>query len=256
MPLRLGHSTLKIDVRHAMERISSFIASKVRNQRARGVAAVCRFETSAFVLPSALVQALGGRRVLCVADADGPGFPEIMKLRDRLGFNLEGVEADRLLEAFEASSGRSWSEGEERRPAVRRRLMAVALQSVAEKSNLLVAVDVNRTDFLIGTFDQRVASSCDLLPLAGLFKIQLDQIASFLELDSYGLSSSRVDEATSRSGLDHPTLDLVLWGVVDQGMDRGKVASQLGIPAAAVNRVYRLHLFSKPRRNFPPFPAI
>jgi len=130
------------------------------------------------------------------------------------------------------------------------------MQSLAERSNLLIAVDVNRTDFLIGTFDQRVASSCDLLPLVWLFKTQVDQLASFLGVDYYGISSSQTDEATSRAGLGYPTLDLVLWGVVDQGMDRGKVASRLSIPTTAVNHVYHLHLLSESSRNFPHFPVL
>jgi len=256
MPVRLDYSALKIDVEHVMERISSFVASTVRNRKARGVATVCRTETSTFALTSALVQALGAERVLCLSDADDSGFPTIMRLRDRLGFSLEVVEAGKLVEAFETSTMYSWSEDREWQRVLRRRLLALATQSFADRSNLLIAVDVNRTDFLIGAFDQRVASSCDLLPLVGLFKTQVDQLASFLGADYVGLSSSQTDEATSRAGLGYPTLDLVLWGVVDHGMDRGKVASRLSIPTTAVNHVYHLHLLSEFSRNFPHFPVL
>jgi len=256
MPVRLDDSALKIDVEHVMERISSFVASTVRNRKARGVATVCRSEASTFALTSALVQALGAERVLCLSDADDSGFTTIMRLRDRLGFSLEVVEAGKLVEAFENSTIRSRSEDREWERVLRRRLLALTMQSLAERSNLLIAVDVNRTDFLIGTFDQRVASSCDLLPLVWLFKTQVDQLASFLGVDYYGISSSQTDEATSRAGLGYPTLDLVLWGVVDQGMDRGKVASRLSIPTTAVNHVYHLHLLSESSRNFPHFPVL
>lgn len=256
MPLRLDYSSLKIDGQRAMERICSFVASNVRSRRARGVTMVCRFETSSFVLASTLVQALGADRVLCLADAGDSGFPAIMKFRDRLGFSLEVVEADKLVEVFEASTKSSPNKGRERRPVLRRRLLMVAAQSFAENSNLLVAVNVNRTDLLIGAFDQRITSSCDLLPLAGLFRTQVDQVASPLDFDSYGLTSSPTDGASSRAGLGYPTLDLVLWGVVDQGMDRGKVASRLNIPAVAVNHVHHLHLLSESSRNFPPFPML
>ena len=256
MPLRLDYSSLKIDGQRAMERICSFVASNVRNRRARGVTMVCRFETSSFVLASALVQALGADRVLCLADAGDSGVSAIMKFRDRLGFSLEVVDADRLVEAFEASTRSSPNRGRERQPVLRWRLLTVSAQSFAETSNLLVAVDVNRTDLLIGAFDQRITSSCDLLPLAGLFRTQVDQVASPLDFDSYGLTSSPTDDASSRAGLGYPTLDLVLWGVVDQGMDRGKVASRLNIPAVAVNHVYHLHLLSESGRNFPPFPML
>lgn len=256
MPLRLDSSSLRIDPEHAIERISSFVSSNVRSRRARGVTSVCRFETSSFVLTSVLVQALGAERVVPLADTGDPGFSPIMNFRDRVGFSLEVVEADKLVEAFEAHTKSPRSRVQERRKLLRRRLLTVAAQSFAESANLLVALDVNRTDLLIGTFDQRVTSSCDLLPLAGMFKTQVDQVASFLDLNSYGLSSTRTDEATSRTGLTYPTLDLVLWGVVDQGMDRGKAASLLSIPAAAVNHVYHLHLLSESNRNFPPFPKL
>ncbi len=135
------------------------------------------------------------------------------------------------------------------------RLRAVLLYYEAQKRNYLVVGTDDRSEHMIGYFTKYGDGACDILPIAGLYKTEIWDLAKFL-----GVPSQIVDKepsphlwpehaASDELGLDYAKIDSILQHIRD---DAFVISSKLGINQDKVERILDLHASSEHKRRLPP----
>lgn len=136
------------------------------------------------------------------------------------------------------------------RANIKPRLRMIALYYLAASRACLVCGASNRSERMIGYFTKHGDSAADLLPLGGLLKFEVRQLARDLGIPnrilakppSAGLWPGQTDEG--EMGLSYGLLDSVL-----RAMDRRQFDA---VPAAAMTRVRQLMSASAHKRGIPP----
>jgi len=143
---------------------------------------------------------------------------------------------------------------------VKVRLRMLLLYYYAELNNLLVLGTCNKTEKMIGFFVKYGDAAADASPLEGLYKTQVRELATFLSIPeeivvrppSPDLLPGITDEYAI--GLAYETLDRILWRL-EKGMERERIADDLGVDLSLVGYVDRLTERSEHMRFAPPSPA-
>jgi NAD+ synthase len=140
------------------------------------------------------------------------------------------------------------------------RIRMTILYYYANSLNMLVAGTGNRSELLIGYFTKYGDGGADILPIGGLYKTQVRQLASFLHLPerivskkpSAGLWPGQTDE--EEIGIDYEIIDLILHGILDLGLGLETVVEQLGLTRDVVNKVMNMVRQTEHKRMMPPSP--
>ncbi len=129
---------------------------------------------------------------------------------------------------------------------IKHRVRMVELYLVAEKENRLVVGAANKTEWMTGFFVKWGCDhAADVMPLLGLYKTQVFALARFLALPvevvekppAPDLLPGITDEFAL--GIRYRDLDLILLGM-EEGMEVGDIAAELGIDTREVARVKEL----------------
>jgi NAD+ synthase len=116
----------------------------------------------------------------------------------------------------------------------------------AERVNRAVVGTGNKDEHELGFFVKYGDGGADLKPISHLYKVQVYQLAQFLELpesithrapttDTY---SAEVTQTDFFFGVDFDILDLVWYGM-DNSVPSGEIARALDLTAEQVDRVYK-----------------
>jgi NAD+ synthase len=114
----------------------------------------------------------------------------------------------------------------------------------------------NRTERLTGYFTKYGDGGVDLMPLGDLYKNQIRQLASYLDIPtsiqekkpSAGLWPGQTDEG--ELGIYYNTLDLILYGL-DSGMTSEEISSETGVEPSLVDRFLRRVEANEHKRRLP-----
>jgi NAD+ synthase len=144
---------------------------------------------------------------------------------------------------------------------VKGRLRAILLYYYAELENLLVLGTCNKTEKSIGFFIKYGDAAADIAPVESLYKTQVRQLATFLEIPdeiiskppSPDLLPGITDEYAI--GLSYETLDRILWRL-EAGMDTEEIAGALGLEPDRVDYVQELTRRSAHMRAQPEMPSV
>ena len=178
-----------------------------------------------------------------------------------VGLRTELVSLDGPLASLEAalpdaqrpstSSGRpEFIEGRSARSNLKPRLRMVALYHYANRLSYLVAGTGNRSEIMLGYFTKFGDGGADILPIGGLLKTQVRELARELGIPaeiidkppSAGLWDGQTDEA--ELGMSYADIDRAL-GAIDTGHDEG-------VDPELLERVRRLIERSAHKRALPP----
>jgi len=143
---------------------------------------------------------------------------------------------------------------------VKVRLRMLLLYYYAELNNLLVLGTCNKTEKMIGFFVKHGDAAADAVPLEGLYKTQVRELARFLSIPeeimvrppSPDLLPGITDEYAI--GLDYETLDRIL-SRLEKGMGSEAIAPDLGLDLSLVKYVGKLIERSEHMRAAPPSAA-
>jgi NAD+ synthase len=128
---------------------------------------------------------------------------------------------------------------------LKQRLRMATLYYHAEKRNYAVIGTGNKDEHLQGFFVKYGDGGADLKPIASFFKVQVFQLAKYLDLPGSIVSrtpttdtySAEVTQEEFFFGLDFYTMDM-LWYAIEQSIPVAEAAEVLGLTVAQVENGY------------------
>lgn len=146
---------------------------------------------------------------------------------------------------------------------VKARLRMIMLYYYANAQGRIVAGSGDRSELLIGYFTKYGDGGADILPIGGLFKTQVRELAKALGVPRSIVkkkSSPRLwngQTAEGELGMNYEQVDLILHLLMDRKMGRGEIAGILGEGGAElVDKVMRRIECNAHKLRMPPIPKI
>ncbi|MDZ7687338.1 MAG: NAD+ synthase [Halobacteriales archaeon] len=131
---------------------------------------------------------------------------------------------------------------------------------VANSENTLVLGTGNRSELLVGYYTKYGDGGVDILPLGGLYKSEVREVARHLGVDesivekppTAGLWEGQTDE--EELGATYDELDVFLRAYVDEGESVEEAAESADISVETAQRLKDMYRMSEHKRKTPPFP--
>jgi len=178
------------------------------------------------------------------------------------------IEIDPLISSFEAVAPKPvphWRPNLEAPIAqanLKARIRMVLNYLVANLEHRLVLGTGNRTELLTGYFTKYGDGAVDVLPIGGLYKTQVFQLARYLGIPkpiiskppSAGLWRGQTDEG--ELGFSYELLDRILFQLVNEKHTVGETATLLNMETSRVQEVRSKVLGSRHKRQSPRVAAI
>jgi len=186
---------------------------------------------------------------------------DALAVASALGCSVEEIEISRALDAVESLLPSGAELSLIRRGNIAARLRMITLYDQSALHDGLVMGTGNKTEAMIGYTTIHGDAACAINPIGDLYKSQVRALAAHLgvptailtKAPSADLWPGQTDE--EEGGFDYPTLDRILFRLVDQGAPAADVAAE-GFDAALVDRVVGMISRSQFKREMPPFPKI
>ena len=229
--------------------IAAWIAERVRQAGAKGVVVGLSGGVDSAVVLALSRRAVGEEALGVIMPCESPeqDAQDALELAAALDAKTATVELD---QPYRELLG-SLPEGSEMaRANLKARLRMCTLYFLANTLNYLVAGTGNRSELVVGYFTKYGDGGCDILPIGGLLKGRVRELAGALgiprkiidKVPSAGLWAGQTDEG--ELGLSYQNLDEIL-GTLDDGR-----APEAG--ADLVARVRGLMAASGHKRALPP----
>ncbi|MEM3030561.1 MAG: NAD+ synthase [Candidatus Micrarchaeia archaeon] len=138
------------------------------------------------------------------------------------------------------------------------RARMACLYNVAARSGGLVIGTGDRSEILLGYFTKYGDGGVDVLPLGGLLKSQVKELAKHLRLPRAIVEKPPSPNlwlgqtAEEELGASYDEIDAVLWALFEKKWGEKKVVRELGVKGWLVARVARLYAESGHKRATPP----
>jgi len=184
---------------------------------------------------------------------------DAINLAEKLKIKYQVIELDRILTSvrnrfmwkdFPKNRLRSWGN-------VKARARMTLLYLTANLDNRLVLGTGNRTELLLGYFTKYGDGGVDLLPIGGLYKTQVRQLARYVGIPgsicrktpTAGLWLGQTDEG--EIGLEYSKVDAVLHLLYDKGLPLNKTAERTKLPESRVRQIKRRVGVNRHKREMP-----
>lgn len=228
------------------DKIHRFILLKVREAKAEGVVVGLSGGVDSSLVAALSAQALGPDRVFGLLMPHSASLAsdtrDAARLAKSLGIGHEKIGIAHLVSAF-GGSCRHKTEDKLASGNLKARCRMLLLYRHANLLNYLVAGTGNRSELLTGYFTKYGDGACDFLPIGGLYKSQVRQLASFVGLPkklvrkvpTAGLWPGQTDEG--ELGIKYEKLDLVLHYIFDRKLNPFRCAKLAGVSPKKVESI-------------------
>ncbi|MGC8831402.1 MAG: NAD+ synthase [Thermoproteota archaeon] len=168
--------------------------------------------------------------------------------------NWRTIEIDNIVDAFEKKLGPM---GKVEKGNVMARIRMLILYHEAAANNGLVIGTGDRSEILMGYFTKYGDGGADIMPIAGLYKTQVRQLAEHLKTPerirvkppSPALWHGQTAEG--ELGVDYATLDTILYLRFDRRLSRDRIQRVSGIPLETVERILERVRRNQHKRQLP-----
>ncbi|MEM3737466.1 MAG: NAD+ synthase [Candidatus Bathyarchaeia archaeon] len=259
--LQLSSRLLSIDAEKTAIRITCILKFYVENVQASGVVVGMSGGLDSSVVTALSARALGERRVtgICLPEAETFNQKDVddaSRLASDLKINFHIVDISEALEALTRVLPIFDPQSLLEKGNLKARIRMTVLYYFANKLNSLVVGTSNKSEILTGYFTKYGDGASDLLPIGGLYKTQVYQLAHYLKIPediinkppTAGLWPRQLDE--EELGVKYETLDLILQGF-EFGLSTDEIAKQLELPKSLVESIRTRKLRSEHKRLGP-----
>ncbi|HTY91821.1 MAG TPA: NAD+ synthase [Methanocella sp.] len=176
-----------------------------------------------------------------------------------LGIDYELIEIDPIVEAVYASRPRLGPKKCKLAYAnVKPRVRMIMNYFASNLDGRIVLGTGNKTELLMGYFTKYGDGGVDILPIGGLYKTRVRQMAKHVGVPddiikkppSAGLWKGQTDEG--EMGITYEALDKILYGVFDLGLSYGEIQKETGVDEAAFAHIMERVRDNEHKRNMPP----
>ena len=257
----ISNRSLIIDVHAVAEKITGFIADQVQASGLRGAIVAVSGGIDSAVALSLTAKALGGDRVRAITMPERDITPEaditdVMRLAEVLDVTCDAVDITPMIRVMQSKLPLYDPSDQISSGNIRPRVRMVITYHYANILRSMVVGSTNRSEWLMGYFTKYGDGGADLMPLAGLYKTQIRQLARHLRIPkrivektpTAGLWPGQSDE--EEMGIKYDVLDLILYGW-ERGNSVADIADTLGVDTTTVERVLERVRLNEHKRRLP-----
>lgn len=243
--------------------LTAFIRDTVAAAHANGAVVGLSGGVDSAVVAKLCADALGGDRVLAVfmptVSTPADDYRLTKQLCRQWGIRSAAVSIQPAVDAF---SGMllTGKEAPLEKGNIAARCRMIVLYDKAKKENYLVIGTTNRSELLMGYMTKFGDGAEDVMPMAGLYKTQVWQLAKLIgvpqevidKVPTAGLWEGQTDE--QEMGITYHALDLALVAL-ESGADDAAMAAAAGIAPAKAAEVRQQVRQSRHKRQLAAVPA-
>jgi len=236
-----------IDYEKARSVIVSFIRDYVASAGVRGVVVGLSGGVDSTVAAALAVEALGSGGVLALFMPSVYTTPEderdAYEVARRLGVELLRIDVTPIFEAFDKALPGYSPEDKLAAGNILPRIRMTILYYYANRRNLLVLGGGDKSELLLGYFTKYGDGGVDLLPIGGLYKMQVREMARRLGFGwiTEKPSSPRLwrgHTAEGELGAPYEVIDAVLYALFERKMPLEEVRARFGgVAELVISRV-------------------
>lgn len=227
------------------EVLREFIRDSVEKAGAKGAVIGISGGVDSAVVAKLCADALGGDNVLCVfmptATTPAADYRQTRDMCREWSVRYTTVDIQSAVDAFTGML-LTGKEAPLEKGNIMARCRMIVLYDKAKKEDYLVVGTTNRSELLMGYMTKFGDGAEDIMPMAGIYKTQVWQLASIIgvpqeiidKVPTAGLWEGQTDE--SEMGITYHDLDLVL-NAMEHGADDAKAAAAGGVSVEKVKEL-------------------
>jgi len=255
---RIRRMNCKLAVKRIADQLREFARKAGRKKAVVGLSGGVDSSAVAFIAARAFGRKNVIAAVLPSAATGGGDAGDAREVAERLGVQLVEFNIAPIVRAFaglNAGGARLMTKTDFGNIAARVRM--ACLYNLAARSNGLVIGTSDKSEILLGYFTKYGDGGADVLPLGGLFKTQVKELARMLGVPKKIIQKPPSPNlwlgqtAEEELGASYEELDAVLWAL-EKKWGAGKIEKRLGVKKWLVERVERLNRESGHKRKMPP----
>ena len=130
------------------------------------------------------------------------------------------------------------------------------------QKNLLVLGSSDKSEYKIGYFTKFGDGSSDITPIASLYKLQVREIAKYLEVPENIIAKKssphlwEEHEAEKELDATYEEIDSILYCLIEKKMTIEETVNKTGIEMGTVQKIYELNKNSEHKRTLPVQPEL
>lgn len=254
-----GASLKAKDLSKVSSKIQQFVSDYLRLSGASGLVIGLSGGLDSAVTLQLCVKAVGAKKVLgLILPAESTPASDVQDAADHadnLSVRYHTININSLVQSYARLLPRATHKIKGNLVA---RIRMGILYYHAALDNYLVAGTSDKSEWNIGYFSKYGDGGSDLMPLAGLYKTQVREMAGYLGVpekirqkkSSPGLWPGQLAE--KELGMDYETIDPILHCLVDKKMKPQQAAKSLAVPLKDVRKVQAMVRKSAHKRALPP----
>ena len=251
---------LRFNYDRAVDVITSFIRSVVREAGVDGVVIGLSGGSDSALVATLAVRALGKSKVKVVHLPEKESSSESFRLSrvtaDFLGVELHVIDITNAVESFLKMLNLSYENAPKVvKGNIKVRSRMLLLYAIANLENRLVLGTSDRSEWLIGYFTKWGDGAADAYPIIGLYKTQVRALGLYLGIPREVILRPSTPDlwpghtAEGELGITYEEIDRVLYWIFDEGIPPSKVSEVSKVPKEVVERVLELHKKSEHKRS-------